>query len=70
MNAIIFLAPIHCFDERLPEDNEVSRLEDSVMLWNSICKNKVLRNVRLILVRFQIPPTPADVFTDFSIWSS
>ncbi|KAK7685365.1 hypothetical protein QCA50_011730 [Cerrena zonata] len=55
INAIIFLAPIHCFDERLPEDRRINRLEDSVSLWTSICKNKVLKNVQLILVSNSFP---------------
>lgn len=50
INAIIFLAPINCFDERLPEDRKVNRLEDTVALWKFLCNNKVLKNVQLILV--------------------
>ncbi|EIN08754.1 G-alpha-domain-containing protein [Punctularia strigosozonata HHB-11173 SS5] len=49
LNAIIFLAPISCFDEWLAEDPRVNRLEDSFVLWKSICSTKLLQNVQLIL---------------------
>ncbi|KAF9003249.1 guanine nucleotide binding protein, alpha subunit [Cyathus striatus] len=49
MDAIIFLAPISCFDQVLAEDPKVNRLEDSVMLWTNICSNQLLKNTNLIL---------------------
>ncbi|PCH43955.1 G-alpha-domain-containing protein [Wolfiporia cocos MD-104 SS10] len=49
INAIIFLAPISCFDERLAEDRRVNRLQDSLLLWKAVCSSKLLRNVQLIL---------------------
>jgi guanine nucleotide-binding protein subunit alpha len=49
MNAIIFLAPISCFDQVLAEDPEVGRLEDSYMLWKSICSNRLLFATNLVL---------------------
>jgi len=49
VNAIIFLAPISAFDQTLVEDRSANRLEDSVFLWKSICANKVLAGVDLIL---------------------
>ncbi|KLO07523.1 G-alpha-domain-containing protein [Schizopora paradoxa] len=49
MNAIIFLAPISCFDEKLAEDRRVNRLEDSFLLWKAVCANKLLRKTMLIL---------------------
>ncbi|KAF8632876.1 hypothetical protein AX17_004724 [Amanita inopinata Kibby_2008] len=49
MDAIIFLAPISCFDQVLAEDPSVNRLEDSVHLWKSIVANKLLKNTNLIL---------------------
>ena len=48
MNAIIFLAPVSCFNERLSEDPSVKRLDDSINLWHMICNNKLLRNTQLI----------------------
>lgn len=51
INAIIFLAPINCFDERLAEDRRVNRLQDSLQLWKAVCSTKLLANVQLILVR-------------------
>ncbi|KAH9940535.1 G-alpha-domain-containing protein [Epithele typhae] len=49
INAIIFLAPISCFDEQLAEDRRVNRLQDSIMLWKAVCSTKLLANVQLIL---------------------
>ncbi|PFH46800.1 hypothetical protein AMATHDRAFT_69024 [Amanita thiersii Skay4041] len=49
MAAIIFLAPISCFDQVLAEDPTVNRLEDSVHLWKSIVSNKLLQYTNLIL---------------------
>ena len=41
-NAILFLAPISCFDELLAEDRRVNRLEDSFLLWKGIIQSKLL----------------------------
>lgn len=49
VNAIIFLAPISCFDERLSEDSRVNRLEDSFILWTAICSSKLLAKVTLVV---------------------
>lgn len=49
MNAIIFLAPISCFDERLAEDPRVNRLEDTFMLWADICASKALARATLVV---------------------
>ncbi|KAG2139224.1 guanine nucleotide binding protein, alpha subunit [Suillus clintonianus] len=49
VNAVIFLAPISCFDERLLEDPRVNRLEDSFILWKAICSSKLLSRTVLIL---------------------
>ncbi|KIK81720.1 hypothetical protein PAXRUDRAFT_15081 [Paxillus rubicundulus Ve08.2h10] len=49
VNAIIFLAPISCFDERLQEDPRVNRLEDSFILWKAICSSKLLSRTTLII---------------------
>lgn len=48
-DAIIFLAPISCFDEKLAEDRRVNRLEDSYQLWKMICSNKLLNKAQIIL---------------------
>ncbi|KAG6872599.1 hypothetical protein C0995_008581 [Termitomyces sp. Mi166 len=45
---ILFLAPL-TFDRALEEDPEINRLEDSLMLWREICRNKILANATLIL---------------------
>ncbi|KAI0312036.1 G-alpha-domain-containing protein [Amylostereum chailletii] len=49
MNAIIFLAPISAFDERLREDRRVNRLEDSFVLWQSLCSLKLLARTQIVL---------------------
>jgi len=49
-NAIIFLAPISCFDEQLAEDHTVNRLEDTLMLWKAICSSPWLAKATLILL--------------------
>ncbi|KAJ7154911.1 guanine nucleotide binding protein, alpha subunit, partial [Mycena crocata] len=49
VNAIIFLAPISCFDERLAEDPSVNRLEDSLLLWKAIVSSKLLGKTTLIV---------------------
>ncbi len=48
-DAIIFLAPISCFDEKLAEDRRVNRLEDSYALWKMICSSKLLARTQIIL---------------------
>jgi len=50
VNVIVFLAPISCFDERLEEDPEVNRLEDSFILWKAVCSSTLLRQATLILI--------------------
>ncbi|KAF9261998.1 G-alpha-domain-containing protein [Marasmius fiardii PR-910] len=49
VHAIIFLAPISCFDEKLAEDRRINRLEDSYLLWRSICSCQLLSRSQLIL---------------------
>ncbi|KAJ7613421.1 G-protein alpha subunit [Roridomyces roridus] len=49
VNAIIFLAPISCFDERLDEDSSVNRLEDTLLLWRTIVSSKLLAKTTLIV---------------------
>lgn len=49
VNCILFLAPISAFDQVLAEDITVNRLEDSVLLWKSICQNKLLASTNVVL---------------------
>ncbi|KZV66260.1 guanine nucleotide binding protein, alpha subunit [Peniophora sp. CONT] len=49
VDAIIFLAPISTFDQRLDEDPRVNRLEDSLLLWRFVVSNKLLQGVSLVL---------------------
>ena len=48
-DAIIFLAPINCFDERLAEDRRINRLEDSYMLWKAVVSSKLLAKTSIVL---------------------
>ncbi|EAU83998.2 heterotrimeric G protein alpha subunit [Coprinopsis cinerea okayama7 len=49
VNVIIFLSPVSVFDQWLEEDPRVNRLEDSIILWTSICQSKLLAKTQLIL---------------------
>ncbi|KAG8893697.1 hypothetical protein FRB99_001807, partial [Tulasnella sp. 403] len=54
-NAIIFLAPISAFDQVLVEDRRVNRIEDSLLLFRSVCANKLLaKNIVLFLNKIDI----------------
>ncbi|KZT66608.1 G-alpha-domain-containing protein [Daedalea quercina L-15889] len=48
-HALLFLAPINCFDESLEEDRHVNRLEDSFMIWKGIVSSKLLRRCIIVL---------------------
>ncbi|KAJ7596460.1 guanine nucleotide binding protein, alpha subunit [Mycena floridula] len=50
LDAIIFLAPISCFDEKLAEDRRINRLEDSYLLWKSLCSSKILAKTQIVLM--------------------
>ncbi|KAG6878848.1 hypothetical protein C0992_007157 [Termitomyces sp. T32_za158] len=43
------VSPVSVFDQRLEEDPRVNRLEDSIILWKSICESKLLAKTQLIL---------------------
>ena len=43
------VSPVSVFDQRLEEDHSVNRLEDSIILWTSICESKLLAKTQLIL---------------------
>lgn len=49
VNAVIFLAPVSCFDERLDEDHKVNRLEDSFILWKAVVSTKLLQKTTMIV---------------------
>ena len=49
IDAIIFLAPLSVFDEKLIEDSRVNRLQDSYELWKQVASNTVLENTQIIL---------------------
>jgi hypothetical protein len=45
VKAIIFLAPISVFDERIEGEGGINRLEDSIKFWTTICRSKLLTKV-------------------------
>lgn len=49
VDAVLFLAPVSCFDEKLAEDARVNRLEDTYLLWMAISKNKLLARTQIVL---------------------
>ncbi|KAF8878755.1 guanine nucleotide binding protein, alpha subunit [Infundibulicybe gibba] len=49
VNAIIFFASISCFDEHLPEDPCVNKLENSMTLWHAVCSSQLLSQTCIIL---------------------
>ncbi|RDB21671.1 Guanine nucleotide-binding protein alpha-2 subunit [Hypsizygus marmoreus] len=48
IQTIVFLAPL-AFNQTLEEAPEVNRLEDSLTLWQDICRNRLLANATLIV---------------------
>ncbi|KAF9268760.1 P-loop containing nucleoside triphosphate hydrolase protein [Marasmius fiardii PR-910] len=70
MDAIIFLAPLSCFDQSLAEDFSVNRLEDSILLWRSIVKHPLLQKTELILFlnKCDLLRAKLDSGTQFSQW--
>jgi len=48
-NAVIFLAPLSCFDEAVAEMPTLNRLEDSCRLWDMICSSRLLSHVNIII---------------------
>ena len=49
IDAIIFLAPLSVFDEKLIEDTRVNRLQDSYELWKQVTSSSILENTQIIL---------------------
>ena len=45
----VAVSPVSVFDQRLEEDPRVNRLEDSILLWTSICSSPLLSKVQLVL---------------------
>jgi hypothetical protein len=52
VKAIIFLAPISVFDERIEGEGGLNRLEDSIKFWTTICKSKLLAKVMEWLISY------------------
>lgn len=49
IDAIIFLAPISVFDEKLIEDSRTNRLQDSYELWKQVTSSTILESTQIIL---------------------
>ena len=49
VTAVIFVAAISGYDERLPEDNATNRLHEALNLFEDICESKWFKNTSLIL---------------------
>ncbi|KAF9453940.1 P-loop containing nucleoside triphosphate hydrolase protein [Macrolepiota fuliginosa MF-IS2] len=49
ITALVFLAPLSSFDEKLPGNPTINRLEDTFVLWKTVCSSKLLAGVQLIL---------------------
>ncbi|KAI0371122.1 G-protein alpha subunit [Pilatotrama ljubarskyi] len=50
VNAMIFLCPLSAFNQRLSEDRSVNRLQDSMELWETVCRSKLLSRATFILL--------------------
>ncbi|EIW63048.1 G-protein alpha subunit [Trametes versicolor FP-101664 SS1] len=50
VNAMMFLCPMSGFNQRLSEDKSVNRLYDSMELWETVCRNKLLGKATFILL--------------------
>ncbi|KAI0356189.1 G-protein alpha subunit [Trametes cingulata] len=50
VNAMIFLCPLSAFNQRLSEDRSVNRLQDSMELWETVCRSKLLSHATFILL--------------------
>ncbi|KAI0633379.1 G-protein alpha subunit [Trametes polyzona] len=50
VNAMMFLCPMSGFNQRLAEDRSVNRLYDSMELWETVCRSKLLGNATFILL--------------------
>jgi len=49
ITAVLFCAAISEYDQKLEEDNETNRLQESLDLFESICKLKVFRDTAIML---------------------
>ncbi|PVG02469.1 G-alpha-domain-containing protein, partial [Serendipita vermifera] len=49
VNAIVFLAPLSAFNQKLEENPRVNRLEDSLLMWRDISSSPLLSRAHLIL---------------------
>ena len=63
-HAILFLAPISCFDELLAEDRRVNRLEDSFLLWKGIIQSKLLAKCIIVCTSITFRLSPPSVCPD------
>lgn len=50
MDAIVILAPLSAFDERLAEGSHINKLEHSFHIWRTVCSSPILADITLILI--------------------
>ncbi|KAJ8701416.1 hypothetical protein PTI98_000204 [Pleurotus ostreatus] len=50
VTAVLYVASLSAFDETLAEDVNVNRLTDSLLLWQTLCSNKLLSAVDFVLL--------------------
>ncbi|KAF4563922.1 hypothetical protein EYR36_003167 [Pleurotus pulmonarius] len=50
VTAVLYVASLSAFDETLAEDVTVNRLTDSLLLWQTLCSNKLLSAVDFVLL--------------------
>ncbi|KAF5319704.1 hypothetical protein D9619_008511 [Psilocybe cf. subviscida] len=48
VDAVVFLAPL-LFNEFLEDDDNINRVEDSMLLWQEVCENNLLAKTRIVL---------------------
>ena len=66
--SLLTLNTVSPFDEKLAEDNKVNRLEDSYLLWKSVCACKLLARTQLILCTYDLNSTffpPSLTYSNF-----
>ncbi|KAF6749768.1 guanine nucleotide binding protein, alpha subunit [Ephemerocybe angulata] len=49
-DAVLFLAPLSVFDEKVPDEPRMNRLEESYLFWGNLCSCDLLTRSHLILL--------------------
>ncbi|KAJ7188558.1 guanine nucleotide-binding protein alpha-4 subunit [Mycena filopes] len=67
VDALIFLAPLSCFDQVLAEDETVNRLEDSILLWKTIVASPLLKDYEFDFVLEQAKLASGQKFAEYVV---